>query len=80
MPLPATRNALLDVGAPGRQGPVVSHAPTRKSIACFGAVNLHTGKFVRSISVMFDIVSGRGHRPPRHLFVINGGNNKPTGR
>lgn len=39
---------------PEDKDPVVIHAPTRKSIACFGAVSLHTGKFVRSISAKFD--------------------------
>ena len=54
MPHPAARNALPDVGAPEDKDPVVIHAPTRKSIACFGAVSLHTGKFVRSVSIKFD--------------------------
>ncbi len=30
------------------------HAPTRQSIACFGAVNLGTGKFIHSFSDPFD--------------------------
>ena len=43
MPHPAAWNALPDVGAAGRQGSEwCIHAPTRKSIACFGAVSLHT--------------------------------------
>jgi len=29
-------------------------APTRKSIACFGAVNLRAGKFVRRMCKVFD--------------------------
>lgn len=39
---------------PEDKDPVVFHAPTRKSIACFGAVSLRTGKFVRSMSIKFD--------------------------
>jgi transposase len=34
--------------------PVLLHAPTRKSVACFGAVSLRTGKFVRSIGRKFN--------------------------
>jgi transposase len=32
--------------APESRDPVVMHAPTRKSVACFGAVNLSTGCLV----------------------------------
>jgi len=39
---------------PEDKDPIVFHAPTRKSIACFGAVSLRTGKFVRSVSIKFD--------------------------
>lgn len=39
---------------PEDKDPVVFHAPTRKSVACFGAVSLHRGKFVRSMSVKFN--------------------------
>lgn len=28
------------------------HAPTRKSVACFGAVSLRTGKFIRSMAAV----------------------------
>lgn len=34
--------------------PVILHAPTRKSVACFGAVNLATGRFVRALSRLFN--------------------------
>jgi len=34
--------------------PVLQHAPTRKSVACFGAVNLCTGKFVRAMCGVFN--------------------------
>lgn len=39
---------------PEDKDPVVLHAPTRKSIACFGAVSLKSGKFVRCMSVKFN--------------------------
>jgi transposase len=39
---------------PEVKDPVVTHAPTRKSIACFGAVSLSTGKFVRALSPKFN--------------------------
>ena len=40
MSLPATWLALPDVGTAGNQRPDLRHAPTRKSVACFGAVSL----------------------------------------
>ena len=39
---------------PQIKDPVILHAPTRKSVACFGAVSLHTGKFVRSMCAKFN--------------------------
>lgn len=39
---------------PEDKDPVVLHAPTRKSIACFGAVSLTSGKFVRAMSSKFN--------------------------
>ncbi len=39
---------------PEIKDPVLSHVPTRKSVACFGAVSLRTGKFVRSMCEKFD--------------------------
>jgi transposase len=39
---------------PEIKDPVLSHAPTRKSVACFGAVSLSTGKFVHSMCAKFD--------------------------
>lgn len=33
------------------------HAPTRKSVACFGAVSLSTGKFIRAMCEKFDAVT-----------------------
>ena len=40
--------------APEVKDPVLKHAPTRKSIACFGAVSLDTGKFAYSLCETFD--------------------------
>lgn len=40
--------------APEIKDPVVRHAPTRKSVACFGAVNLRSGKFIRTLSPIFN--------------------------
>ena len=42
---------------PEVKDPVVTHAPTRKSIACFGAVSLRTGKFLRAMSPKFNAVT-----------------------
>jgi transposase len=39
---------------PEIKDPILRHAPTRKSIACFGAVNLGTGKFVRRMCTVFN--------------------------
>lgn len=39
---------------PENKDPILLHAPTRKSIACFGAVNLRTGKFVRRMCKVFN--------------------------
>jgi hypothetical protein len=38
---------------PEIKDPILQHAPTRKSIACFGAVNLGTGQFVRKMCKVF---------------------------
>lgn len=42
---------------PEIKDPVLIHAPTRKSVACFGAVSLNTGKFVRSLCEKFDAIT-----------------------
>ena len=42
---------------PEVKDPVLMHAPTRKSVACFGAVNLSTGKFVRALCEKFDAIT-----------------------
>lgn len=39
---------------PEVKDPVLIHAPTRKSIACFGAVSLETGKFAYNLCDTFD--------------------------
>lgn len=39
---------------PEIKDPVLLHAPTRKSIACFGAVSLASGKFAYSLSTVFN--------------------------
>ncbi len=39
---------------PEDRDPVVLHAPTRESIACFGAVSLRSGKFVHAFSPAFN--------------------------
>lgn len=46
MPFPATRIALSYVGSPEVRDPVLMHAPTRESVACFAAVSLSSGRFV----------------------------------
>jgi len=42
---------------PEVKDPVLMHAPTRKSVACFGAVSLDTGKFVRAMCEKFDALT-----------------------
>lgn len=42
---------------PEIKDPVLMHAPTRKSVACFGAVSLSTGKFVNSMCEKFDALT-----------------------
>ena len=42
---------------PEVKDPVLFHAPTRKSVACFGAVSLVSGKFVRAMCERFDALT-----------------------
>lgn len=42
---------------PEDKDPIVRHAPTRKSMALFGAVNIHTGKFLHMASPIFNAVT-----------------------
>jgi len=39
---------------PEIKDPILRHAPTRKSVACFGAVSLSSGQFVRMMCPMFN--------------------------
>ena len=45
---------------PEIKDPVLQHAPTRKSVACFGAVSLSTGKFVRMMCAVFNAETFQG--------------------
>lgn len=42
---------------PEIKDPVLLHAPTRKSVACFGAVSLSSGKFVRAMCDTFNALT-----------------------
>ena len=42
---------------PEIKDPVLQHAPTRKSVACFGAVSLLTGKFVYQLCPVFNAIT-----------------------
>lgn len=42
---------------PEEKDPVLLHAPTRKSVACFGAVNVRTGTLVTSFESLFNAES-----------------------
>ena len=42
---------------PEVKDPVLPHAPTRTSVACFGAVNLRTGPFARSLCDTFNALT-----------------------
>ena len=42
---------------PEVKDPVLTHAPTRKSVACFGAVSLSTGTFARSLCDKFNALT-----------------------
>jgi len=62
---------------PENKDPIVLHAPTRKSIACFGAVNLRSGKFVRRMCKVFNAETFQGflgqllrHRTPRRRMIV----------
>jgi transposase len=39
---------------PEIKDPILRHAPTRKSVACFGAVSLSTGQFVHMMCTVFN--------------------------
>jgi transposase len=42
---------------PEQKDPVVLHAPTKKNVSLFGAVNLSSGKLLHSISPVFNAVT-----------------------
>jgi transposase len=44
---------------PEIKDPILQHAPTRKSVACFGAVSLRTGQFVRMMCTVFNAATFR---------------------
>jgi hypothetical protein len=39
---------------PEIKDPILQHAPSRKSVACFGAVSLSTGQLVRMMCTIFN--------------------------
>lgn len=45
---------------PAIRDPVLQHAPTRKSVVCFGAVSLVSGQFVRMMCPVFNAATFRG--------------------
>lgn len=63
---------------PEIRDPVVLHAPTRKSVACFGAVSLETGRFVRQFCGVFNAETFaaflrqllRHRRPGKRMVVV----------
>lgn len=62
---------------PEDKDPVVLHAPTRKSVACFGSVSLRTGKLVTAFEPTFNAESFQRflkqvlrHRPRSKRLVL----------
>jgi transposase len=62
---------------PEVKDPILLHAPTRKSVACFGAVNLDTGRLVTAFEPKFNAVSFENflklllkHRPRNKRLVV----------
>ena len=63
---------------PEIKDPILRHAPTRKSVACFGAVSLLTGQFVRMMCPIFNAVTFqrflkqllRQQTPGRRMIVV----------
>jgi transposase len=64
--------------APEIKDPILRHAPTRKSVACFGAVSLDSGQFVRMMCPIFNAATFqtflkrllRLHKPGRRMIVV----------
>ena len=61
---------------PEQRDPIVLHAPTRKSVACFGAVSVGTGKLVTLFEPKFNGESFQRflqlllRHPPRVRIVV----------
>jgi transposase len=63
---------------PEIKDPILRHAPTRKSVACFGAVSLDTGQFVRMMCPIFNAATFRTflgrllrqQTPGRRMIVV----------
>jgi len=63
---------------PEIKDPILRHAPTRKSVDCFGAVSLDTGQFVRMMCPIFNAVTFRTflrrllrqQTPGRRMIVV----------
>jgi len=62
---------------PEETDPVLLHAPTRKSVALFGAVNLRTGQLVTQVCPQFDAVTFGAflrtllrHRSPQRRLIL----------
>ncbi len=77
MSLPTARFATRMWVPRENKDPILFHSPTRKSIACFGAVNLRTGKFVRRTCKVFNAETFQGvlrqllrHRTRRRRMIV----------
>lgn len=63
---------------PEIKDPILQHAPTRKSVACFGAVSLSTGRFVRMMCPIFNAATFqrflkrllRQQTPGRRMIIV----------
>lgn len=62
---------------PEDKDPVLLHAPTRKSVACFGAANIRTGKLLTAFESKFNAESFQRflklllkHAPPAKRLVL----------
>jgi len=63
---------------PEIKDPILQHAPTRKSVACFGAVSLSSGQFVRMMCTVFNAETFqsflrrllRHHRCGRRMVIV----------
>jgi DDE superfamily endonuclease len=63
---------------PEIKDPILRHAPTRKSVSCFGAVSLETGQFVLMMCPIFNAATFktflrrllRQRTPGRRMIVV----------